>query len=218
MAAVRCAYPRPVAALWGSSRRADGLRSHRYGAKVWGGLFTNGPIARSVRDAALMLDVMAGAPRPAQSFQSAIERRPNKLRLATLNRSALGPIEADTLASFETACAAFRAMGHQLEPVDVDPAARLSECFGSVVAASIAAVPFKDSELIDPIVRVFYEAGKKMSAPQYVGALLEMHNTSRAIVQSLMPYDALLTPTLARPAMLIGELPSAAPACPSGFR
>jgi amidase len=184
--------------------------------EVWGGLFTNGPIARSVRDAALMLDVMAGevagdpycAPRPAQSFQSAIERRPNKLRLSTLNRSALGPIEADTLTSFETACAAFRAMGHQLEPVDVDPAARLSECFGSVVAASIAAVPFKDSELIDPIVRVFYEAGKKMSAPQYVSALLEMHNTSRAIVQSLMPYDALLTPTLARPAMLIGELPS----------
>lgn len=163
-----------------------------------------------------MLDVMAGevagdpycAPRPAQSFQSAIERRPDKLRLATLNRSALGPIEADTLASFETACAAFRAMGHQLELVDVDPAARLSECFGSVVAASIAAVSFKDPELIDPIVRVFYEAGKKMSAPQYVSALLEMHNTSRAIVQSLMPYDALLTPTLARPAMLIGELPS----------
>jgi amidase len=184
--------------------------------EVCGGLFTNGRIARSVRDAALMLDVMAGevagdpycAPRPAQSFQSAIERRPDKLRLATLNRSALGPIEADTLASFETACAAFRAMGHQLEPVDVDPAARLSECFGSVVAASIAAVSFKDPELIDPIVRVFYEAGKKMSAPQYVSALLEMHNTSRAIVQSLMPYDALLTPTLARPAMLIGELPS----------
>jgi amidase len=123
--------------------------------EVCGGLFTNGRIARSVRDAALMLDVMAGevagdpycAPRPAQSFQSAIERRPDKLRLATLNRSALGPIEADTLASFETACAAFRAMGHQLEPVDADPAARLSECFGSVVAASIAAVPFKDRNL-----------------------------------------------------------------------
>jgi Asp-tRNA(Asn)/Glu-tRNA(Gln) amidotransferase A subunit family amidase len=37
MGAVRCAFPRPVAARWGSSRRADGLRSHRYGAKSGAG-------------------------------------------------------------------------------------------------------------------------------------------------------------------------------------
>ena len=35
-----------------------------------------------------------------------------------------------------------------------------------------------------------------------------MHNAAREIVQALMPYDALLTPTLARPAPRIGELPS----------
>ena len=158
--------------------------------ELWGGLFTNGPITRSVRDAAMMLDVMAVevagdpyfAPRSVRTFQSALQLRPTKLRLATLSKSALG---------------------HELEPVDIDPAADLVGCFGNVVAGNIAAVAFKDPELIDPIVRVFYEAGRTMSATQYINAVLEMHNKSRAIVQRLMPYDALLTPMLARPAMLI---------------
>jgi len=35
-----------------------------------------------------------------------------------------------------------------------------------------------------------------------------MHNTSREVVHALMPYDALLAPTLTRPAVRIGSLPS----------
>jgi Asp-tRNA(Asn)/Glu-tRNA(Gln) amidotransferase A subunit family amidase len=38
--------------------------------------------------------------------------------------------------------------------------------------------------------------------------MAQMHNAAREIVQALMRYDALLTPTLARPAPRIGELPS----------
>jgi Asp-tRNA(Asn)/Glu-tRNA(Gln) amidotransferase A subunit family amidase len=184
--------------------------------EIWGGLFTNGPIARSVRDVALMLDVMAGhvdgdpyraAPLDGPLVE-ALARPPKALRLATLAHSALGPIDAETVAAFEGACRVFADMGHRLEPVEVDPAARLVEPFGAVVAANLAAVPFADDELIDPIVRVFVEAGRKMSAAEYVRTMAQMHNAARAVVQSLMPYDGLLTPTLARPAPRIGELPS----------
>jgi amidase/aspartyl-tRNA(Asn)/glutamyl-tRNA(Gln) amidotransferase subunit A len=35
-----------------------------------------------------------------------------------------------------------------------------------------------------------------------------MHNASREIVHALMPYDALLAPTITRPAVKIGSLPS----------
>jgi amidase len=184
--------------------------------EIWGGLFTNGPITRSVRDAAAMLDVMAGqvdgdpyrAPALSRPLLEAASRRPKALRLGTLSKSALGPIDGETVDAFEAACRVFADMGHRLEPVDVDPAARLVEPFGAVVAANLAAVPFANDELIDPIVRVFVEAGRKMTAAEYVNTMAQMHNAAREIVQALMPYDALLTPTLARPAPRIGELPS----------
>jgi Asp-tRNA(Asn)/Glu-tRNA(Gln) amidotransferase A subunit family amidase len=35
-----------------------------------------------------------------------------------------------------------------------------------------------------------------------------MHNASREVVQALMPYDALVTPTLTRPAVRLGTMPS----------
>ncbi|MBI2962189.1 MAG: amidase [Deltaproteobacteria bacterium] len=184
--------------------------------EIWGGLFTNGSIARSVRDAAAMLEVMAGhvagdpyrAAPLSRPLLEAVSRRPKPLRLATLATSALGPIDAETVAAFEAACRVFADMGHRLEPVDVDPAARLVEPFGAVVAANLAAVAFANDELIDPIVRVFVEAGRKMTAAEYVNTMARMHNTAREVVQVLVPYDALLTPTLARPAPRIGELPS----------
>src|SRR5262245_26932202 len=151
--------------------------------EIWGGLFTNGPISRSVHDAALMLDVMAGhvdgdpyrAAPLARRLVEALSPPRKPLRLATLARSALGPIDGETVAAYEAACRVFGDMGHRLEPVGIDPAALLVEPFGAVVAANLAAVTFADDELIDPIVRVFVEDGRKMTAAAYVNTMAQMH-------------------------------------------
>ena len=95
-------------------------------------------------------------------------------------------------------------MGHSVEPVDVDPAKRLADYTRIAISAGIASVPIKDPDAMDPVVRRAWEAGKRLSATDYLGAVARMHNTSREIVQALAPYDATLAPTLPSAAPRLG--------------
>ncbi len=182
----------------------------------WAGLSTTGPIARTVRDAALMLDAMAGmmpgdpyaARPPARPFVEEVAAHPKTLRLALINQSALGSVNAETLAALESACGAFREMGHSVEPITLDPGAMLGKFARVIVGASVSALNIPNPELLDPVVRGSYDWGAKISAADYIRAVTGMHNTSREVIHALMPYDALLAPTLTRPAVRIGSLPS----------
>ena len=182
----------------------------------WAGLSTTGPIARTVRDAALMLDAMAGmmpgdpyAARPhTRPFVEEVSAHPKKLRLAFINHSALGPVEAETLAALESACGAFREMGHSIERLTLDPGAMLVKFARVIVGASVSALNIPNPELLEPAARGTYEWGAKISAADYIRAVTGMHNTSREIIHTLMPYDALIAPTLTRPAVRLGTLPS----------
>ncbi len=184
--------------------------------EAWAGYATSGPIARCVRDVALMLDVMAGpvdgdpywAAPPKKPFAQALKARPRGLKLATLCETAVGAVDPEVAAAFEEACKVFKKMGHRLTPVKIDPAARLLKSSQTIIAAGLGSTPVPNPELMDPIVRVMYDRGLQIGAAEYLAAVLEMHNTSREIVQELMPYDALLTPTLTKPAVKIGTMPS----------
>jgi amidase len=182
----------------------------------WAGLSTTGPIARTVRDAALMLDAMAGmmpgdpyAARPhTRPFIEEVSAHPEKLRLAFIDHSALGPVEAETLAALESACGAFREMGHSIARLMLDPGAMLGKFARVIVGASVSALNIPNPELLEPAARGTYEWGAKISAADYIRAVTGMHNTSREIIHTLMPYDALIAPTLTRPAVRLGTLPS----------
>ncbi len=187
-------------------------------AEGWGGCSTTGPIARTVRDAAWMLDLMAGpvigdaywAPPPEKPFIEALNKHPNKLRLATLCETAFADVDAETLAAFESACQTLRSMGHSLEPIELDLSV-LMEPTSAVAVAGIGSTEVADPELIDPITRGTWKAGREITAAHYINAVAMMHNLSRDIVQRLAPYDALVTPTLTRPAVRLGTLPSQDP-------
>lgn len=178
----------------------------------WAGFATEGPIARSVRDVALMLDVMAGpvvgdpywAPPPLRPFVSATWERPKGMRLALILESALGPVDPEITAATERAAEVFRQMGHSVEPIRIDPAQRLAEYTRLAISAGLASVPIKNPDLMDPVVRRAWEFGRRLSATDYVGAVARMHNTAREIVQALAPYDATLAPTLPRSAPRLG--------------
>jgi amidase len=180
----------------------------------WAGLGVSGPMARSVRDAALMLDVMAGpsigdaysAPQPQHPFVDAITIRPKKLRLAAIRETSLGPVDSEMIAAFDSACTMFREQGHAVEVIKLDPGARLRPFPPIVVCANVGTIEMAHPELMDPMMRPSWEWGRKFSALEYLRAFADLQTTARDIVRTLAPYDALLTPTLTRPAPRLGTV------------
>jgi amidase len=164
----------------------------------------------------MMLDAIAGpavgdpywAPPSARPFEEAVRVVPRHLRLASIATSKLGEVDPEVAAAFDSACATMHEMGHQVESIDLDPGAMLVECTRILICVGIAAIPVTNPEWIDPVVREMYELGRKVSGADYVNLVATMHNIARTIVERLEPYDALLTPTMARPAMRNGSFPS----------
>ena len=89
---------------------------------VWYGLSVNGPIARSVVDAALLLDATNTVPGPDGEFVAAATREPGKLRIALSTKVPTTPVKvgANELAAVEAAGALLRELGHDVVVRDPD--------------------------------------------------------------------------------------------------
>lgn len=188
------------------------------------GLSTNGPIARTVRDAALLLDVMAGhmpgdiyaAPPVEGPFASYAERPPGRLRIA---RSIEPPVpdaevHPDCVAAYEAASELLEELGHEvvdLPPVlgpDVVP--HFVTLWG--VMATVTPVPEGSEHLLQPLTRWLRERGEATSAPQLFQAHAALQGALRSAFPVMNEYDAILTPTLAQPPAPIGYFHDQEPA------
>ncbi len=184
--------------------------------EAWAGFATFGPMARSVRDVASMLDVMHGAvvgdpywaPEPITSFKAAVDIPPRHLRIGMISKTSLAKVDSETLAALDSAARSFEDMGHRVEPLSCDPGGRMRDIVMALICAGVGSVPVSDINLVDPVVRELWEAGQKITAVQYIATVTQMHNMSREIVQELAPYDAVISPVMSRPAVKLGTLPS----------
>ncbi|WP_156690440.1 amidase [Mycobacterium sp. Marseille-P9652] len=101
---------------------------------VWYGLSVNGPLARSVLDAALFLDATSTVPGPEGEFAAAAARAPGKLRIA-LSTKVPTPLPVRVgkaqLAAVDQAGALFRELGHEVFVADPEypPSAILANYF-----------------------------------------------------------------------------------------
>ncbi|MGZ4512081.1 MAG: amidase [Mycobacterium sp.] len=90
---------------------------------AWHGLSVNGPLARSVLDAALFLDATSTVPGPEGEFVAAATRDPGRLRIAL---STKGPtplpvrVGKAQLAAVDEAGALLRELGHEVITADPD--------------------------------------------------------------------------------------------------
>jgi amidase len=99
-----------------------------FGSEVTG-FGTNGPLARTVRDAAAMLDAMAGpvvgdpawAPPlpPGETFLSYADRPPGRLRIGRTTESAIAEaeLEPEVAAALDDAARLLEELGHEVEDV-----------------------------------------------------------------------------------------------------
>ena len=180
----------------------------------WGGLDVIGSITRTVGDAALFLDVAAGpapgdpywAPPPARSFLSALdEGRP--LNIAYAFERDGEHVDPETIDKVSETAALLRTLGHSV--TEAAPSfLPLEQPYLVVSTIGIGVLDLTDEqlELLEPRTRVIFDAAREMSAVEYVRALNEMHLRAREVAAFFEQYDALLTPTLSRPAPPIGEI------------
>ena len=83
---------------------------------AWYGLSANGPIARSVLDAALFLDATSTVPGPEGEFVAAAGRDPGKLRIALSTKIPTLPVRVgkEQLAAVDHAGVLLRELGHEV--------------------------------------------------------------------------------------------------------
>jgi amidase len=171
-----------------------------------GGLITSGPIARTVRDAALMLDVMAGpepgdlfaAPDQRPSFLESADRESKSLKIGMLVASERW-VDPQVIAAVRDAAALLATLGHLVEDADVD-LGDLEVAFRVMVDAENAAIKAESPEQFsDPYTRWCRASGLRKSAADYIRSAEFMFRRSREIITQSARWDCLLVPTITVP-------------------
>jgi amidase len=187
-----------------------------YGDPV--GLSTAGPLARTVRDAAAMLDVLAGpavgdpfwAPPPTRSFLASCEEEPGRLRVGRFLAPVIAdaPVHPEVARAFEDATALLVSLGHDVEEIDVplppEAVGTFETCWAVLTALSV--VPPGTEDRLRPLTRWLQERGRAVSGPEFGLAVGELRRIAARALSALEPYDVVLTPTVAQPPLRIGEI------------
>jgi amidase len=182
------------------------------------GLATGGSIARTVRDAAALLDVQAGrrtgdptwAPPPSGTFLAACDREPDSLQIARFVEPMIADVEIDPecVIAYEAASALLESLGHEVSdvPVPLLPAAVpvFETCWAVLTALSL--VPPERESLLRPLTRWLTDRGRAVSGPEFGLAIGAMRRFAAEALEALSPYDAVLTPTLAVPPLPVGAI------------
>jgi Asp-tRNA(Asn)/Glu-tRNA(Gln) amidotransferase A subunit family amidase len=179
-------------------------------------------VSLSVRDSAALLDALAGgepgdpyAAPAAGSFLAATQRPPGRLRVAMMRRPVGGPsLDPELVAAVEATERLLEELGHVVEEAapDYDAAAH-GAAFGTVMSANTwtniqvranGRVPGPDD--LEPVTRLTAEAGRAVTAHDYIRAVQTFHRTGRALGAFFERFDILLSPTIARVSLPLGEV------------
>jgi amidase len=175
----------------------------------WAGLATHGVIARTVSDAAVGLDAMAGhlpgdpywadTLRP---FLPATMQAPRRLRVGW-TASCRAPVDSE-IAGAVGRLAGSLEENHDVREVAVD-LTRFSDIIQLLAVTSVGTLPIKERSVLDPINRAMWDDAPNHSAAEYLGAITRLQAAARQLVALWDEIDVLVTPTLTTLPPRIGD-------------
>jgi amidase len=185
--------------------------------EAFNGLTAIGPLARTVADAALLLDVLSGnldgdlhrPPPPPERFADVAKRSPGSLRVGlALNvpfSGAPASLDPEIRAAVERTASLLEGLGHQVEQVDV-PYGIWSGA--SIMPRSMAGIRewtrrVPDRSLLDPRVLASARHGRVLG-PLLPAARLAERFGQRTVGRVFRRFDVALAPTTAQPPLAIG--------------
>ena len=189
---------------------ARGRVSHAPVGDRLSGVAVLGPLARTVADAAALLDVMSGyitgdpywLPAPAPSFLAATTQRLSPLRVAFATAlPTLGEAHPICQEAVQNTARLLEQMGHIVEPGCPD-FSDLIEPFTTIWQSGVAASGIP-AELLQPMNRWLLE--RTGPAGSYLQAVSQMQVIARRIVAFFDSVDVLVLPVYMHPPIRVGE-------------
>ncbi len=180
-------------------------------ANGWYGLAVYGPLARSVVDAALFLDATAQTPPAEGSFRDAAAREPGRLRIAMSTKPILPqPVDAQVIDATRRTAELLRSLGHEVVERDPDYPPWLGPHLLAryLRGASGMAQELGDVGRMERRSRQIVALGRLVGEAGITRAMASESALQTRLGRLFEDCDALLTPTLARPALPIGAFES----------
>lgn len=178
-----------------------------------GELGVQGPIARTVQDAAALLDVLIGDSPVGDAQGQFLRAAQQSVRRLRIGRSC-APVIADTtvhpdcLAAYEQASTWLADLGHEIIDLPVLASREVVPAFETVwsVGAAMVPVPVEREAALLPLTRWLRERGRATDGLALARAVATLRAATRAVLQTWQRVDVVLTPTLARPPAAVGAL------------
>lgn len=176
-----------------------------------------GPITRNVRDAAIMLNVMAGPDKsdytcirtPHPDYLKALDKKMNTLRIAwSLDLGYGVHVDPEVTSAFKHAVKVFEELGHRVE----EAAPRTGLPFDTWEASAGTRFFLGDRFLLEEhpdeitdYLKAFLETARNLTGIEVAKSWVEVEKIRGASLDFFEKYDLLLTPTSAVPAVNIGQ-------------
>jgi aspartyl-tRNA(Asn)/glutamyl-tRNA(Gln) amidotransferase subunit A len=185
-------------------------------ASPWGTLASAAPMARTVADTALLLDVVSGfdardgsaLPPITRSLSSALGNGVLGLRIALSPTLGYVDVDPDVADAVQRAAGVFQDLGAQVELADpgfADCVHDFHVLWFTAVAKTVERLTPRERELMEPALREVVTQGEQWSALDYLTATATRTTMGATMGAFHERYDLLLTPTVPITPFVAGE-------------